>query len=207
MKNVSLKAILILSAIGSLGISHGVHAATYYFDYTYDGSSTFINLSAAGSAFVVGDTIEATYRAAGTGYWTAPAGAFIWTPQGIDEPGTRVGDLSWVFSDNGSTVDSGSANGLASAAVHIPQNFAPSVSILFDKLVWEYTLTSSDAATNTLNGFDFGFGANLGYFDSNIQYVAAAPIPEPETYAMLLAGLGMLGFAARRRKQKEGAAG
>jgi PEP-CTERM motif len=28
------------------------------------------------------------------------------------------------------------------------------------------------------------------------------PIPEPETYAMLLAGLGMLGYAGRRRKQK-----
>lgn len=32
-----------------------------------------------------------------------------------------------------------------------------------------------------------------------------APIPEPETYAMLLAGLGLLGFAAQRRKQKEAA--
>jgi hypothetical protein len=29
-----------------------------------------------------------------------------------------------------------------------------------------------------------------------------APIPEPETYAMMLAGLGLLGFSARRRKQK-----
>lgn len=29
-----------------------------------------------------------------------------------------------------------------------------------------------------------------------------AAVPEPETYAMLLAGLGMLGFVARRRKQK-----
>ena len=27
----------------------------------------------------------------------------------------------------------------------------------------------------------------------------AAPVPEPETYAMMLAGLGLLGFAARRR--------
>jgi hypothetical protein len=27
------------------------------------------------------------------------------------------------------------------------------------------------------------------------------PFPEPETYAMMLAGLGLLGFAARRRKQ------
>jgi hypothetical protein len=31
-------------------------------------------------------------------------------------------------------------------------------------------------------------------------------VPEPETYAMLLAGLGLMGFVARRRKQKEVAA-
>jgi hypothetical protein len=31
---------------------------------------------------------------------------------------------------------------------------------------------------------------------------ATAPVPEPETYAMMLAGLGLLGFVARRRKQK-----
>lgn len=37
-------------------------------------------------------------------------------------------------------------------------------------------------------------------------FVAASPIAEPETYAMMLAGLGLLGFAARRRKQKETAA-
>lgn len=29
----------------------------------------------------------------------------------------------------------------------------------------------------------------------------AAPVPEPETYAMLLAGLGLMGAVARRRKQ------
>ncbi len=34
----------------------------------------------------------------------------------------------------------------------------------------------------------------------NLQ--VAAPVPEPETYAMMLAGLGLLSFVARRRKQK-----
>jgi hypothetical protein len=34
------------------------------------------------------------------------------------------------------------------------------------------------------------------------EVVSASPVPEPETYAMLLAGLGLLGFAARRRKLK-----
>ncbi len=37
-------------------------------------------------------------------------------------------------------------------------------------------------------------------------YVPTSPIPEPETYALMLAGLGLLGFHARRRKRKEAAA-
>ena len=38
-------------------------------------------------------------------------------------------------------------------------------------------------------------------WNGNIHYSLSA-VPEPETYAMMLAGLGLLGFAARRRKQK-----
>lgn len=37
-----------------------------------------------------------------------------------------------------------------------------------------------------------------GFID-NVS-VIAAPVPEPETYAMMLAGLGLLGFVSRRRK-------
>jgi len=40
---------------------------------------------------------------------------------------------------------------------------------------------------------------NAWVFLSEVEF-NAAPIPEPETYAMLLAGLGLLGFMARRRK-------
>ena len=32
-----------------------------------------------------------------------------------------------------------------------------------------------------------------------------APVPEPDAYAMLLAGLGLLGAVARRRKQESAA--
>jgi hypothetical protein len=39
---------------------------------------------------------------------------------------------------------------------------------------------------------------NLPFYLDNIQITGA--IPEPETYAMLLAGLGLLGFMARRKK-------
>jgi hypothetical protein len=37
------------------------------------------------------------------------------------------------------------------------------------------------------------------------QLVMLAPVPEPETYAMLLAGLGVMGAVVRRRKQKQAA--
>jgi hypothetical protein len=33
--------------------------------------------------------------------------------------------------------------------------------------------------------------------------VMLAPVPEPETYGMMLGGLGVLGFLARRRKAKQ----
>jgi len=34
---------------------------------------------------------------------------------------------------------------------------------------------------------------------STVLY-SLAPVPEPETYALMLAGLGLVGFMARRRK-------
>jgi hypothetical protein len=37
-------------------------------------------------------------------------------------------------------------------------------------------------------------------FDIATNQLVLAPIPEPGTYAMLLAGLGVLGFMARRRQ-------
>lgn len=36
-------------------------------------------------------------------------------------------------------------------------------------------------------------------------FVLSAPVPEPETYALMLAGLGLVGFAARKRKQSANA--
>lgn len=43
-----------------------------------------------------------------------------------------------------------------------------------------------------------GVGAQGGAYSGSIS--VAAPVPEPETYAMMLAGLGALGFLASRRR-------
>ncbi len=44
-------------------------------------------------------------------------------------------------------------------------------------------------------------GAAGGSYGGNVNLVTA--VPEPETYAMMLAGLGLLGAVARRRKAKQ----
>lgn len=61
---------------------------------------------------------------------------------------------------------------------------------------------------NTFAGYAFLLRADgtrtLTYVnpDGFSDYVAAAPVPEPETYAMMLAGVGLVGgMAARRRRQ------
>jgi len=69
---------------------------------------------------------------------------------------------------------------------------------------------------NTVKHFTFGSGATAGSFDFFVNDVSMtagrtvavtgtivssiAAIPEPETYALFLAGLGTIGFMARRRK-------
>jgi hypothetical protein len=68
-----------------------------------------------------------------------------------------------------------------------------------------FTLLTGD------NGFTFQYsccspanGTEEGWGLRNVVVTADLPvagIPEPETYAMMLAGLGLLGFAARRRRQ------
>jgi len=53
--------------------------------------------------------------------------------------------------------------------------------------------------------YDFVLGFNDGYkvdadYDDLVVRVKVSVVPEPETYALMLAGLGIMGFVARRRR-------
>lgn len=83
-------------------------------------------------------------------------------------------------------IEFGTAFGLAAGA-RLSQN---------DWVQWSVSgLTAGSSLTNMylhVQGIDGGYSAKY------TPIVSA--VPEPETYAMLLAGLGLIGFSVRRRK-------
>ena len=86
---------------------------------------------------------------------------------------------------------------------------AETVNVNFGSTNASYSLNSADPfSTLTLNftpgsngSYSFSYlnvgGDNVGALLDN---VSVSPVPEPEIYAMLLAGLGLMGVMSRRRK-------
>ena len=93
-----------------------------------------------------------------------------------------------MFFDKKLGIDLGGVHGTASASVNMDTLFGP-----------------GNAAGNY--DFDFYFaerhttGSNFSISTSLDLVTTDRPVPEPETYALMLAGLGMVGFIGRRRRK------
>lgn len=68
---------------------------------------------------------------------------------------------------------------------------------------WTYAPGPVTAAVHSLvvNGLSGNGGSFTGSIGISATPIAPPPVPEPETYALFLAGLGVLGFMAKRRQQ------
>ena len=63
-----------------------------------------------------------------------------------------------------------------------------------------------DTSITKGSSIDFVVSGGYGWGNTPLEVTIFSAIPEPETYAMLLAGLGLMGFIARCTKQEEAVA-
>jgi hypothetical protein len=84
-------------------------------------------------------------------------------------------------------------NATSSATAVLLNSGDPLYNFISADFVSPLSLTASLAA----GSYQFDIKSSTGVFTGALSVAA---VPEPETYAMLLAGLGLIGFSARRRQ-------
>ncbi|WP_018413450.1 PEP-CTERM sorting domain-containing protein [Methyloversatilis thermotolerans] len=124
----------------------------------------------------------------------------------VNGKGTNVGG---VVTDDGyaiTTVSDGAAY-----AGNLKGNFAGfgyQANGSLDDVLSLYVVSSTSTTSNTNAGRyaaltdadDMQVVAKVYMAEDGLYHLQIAVVPEPETYAMLLAGLGLLGFVARRKR-------
>jgi len=142
---------------------------------------------------------------------------------GPDSDPLAIGE-NYIF--NNPSVDTPSFNDWVQVDVMGPRFFSASISAAsnIDVSFTAFDLYAADQTTLVASGSFGNFGPTIAYggltsntslatywlniagnaiptttYTGNIA-LSALPVPEPETYSMMLAGLGLMGFVARRRK-------
>jgi autotransporter-associated beta strand protein len=156
---------------------------------TYSGATTL----SGGTLTLVGAN-----RLAGSSALVLDGGTLQLTGAGAD--GQTFASLSLL--DNGAVLLGGSSltfNGLGAVVSGKTLSFTEAASGAYAfRLLGDYSADANFLALLggvTINGQQATFSVNNGYTG------VAAAVPEPATYAMLLAGLGLVGAIARRRQQ------
>nr|WP_310523844.1 PEPxxWA-CTERM sorting domain-containing protein [Polymorphobacter sp.] len=180
-------------------------------DYCYDGFSAGGRPICAASPWTGGGVIVT-----GAGPWggtTTPAGNYYGFVQGTSvvsqsftatETGTGV--LTWIDANRGNQ------GGLQSYTVSIFDGttttglgtYTSALGGFVGRSTASFGLINGTSYTLSFTGLTTYIGTNdsdrTSFIDNVVLTSTAATVPEPSTWAMLIAGFGLVGFAARRRR-------
>ena len=187
-------------------------AAPYNFDVLYSGGGNAV--LAAGSddplttTMVAGDSFVYTLSAQGGAEWKVINGSSIFPlfALPVAEDGTRVGDFTLSLLNNGGNVYTYSELGASNSFVHLGTNTVTlAAGLEFDTISLSYTVNSANAGSTPTSLLPWPGLAPEQYSPDSITYTQAQAVPEPSTYGLMALGLGVVGFAARRRASKANA--
>lgn len=188
MKKLALAALLVVGSVG-----HAMAATTYF-------TENFANLDA----------------------WTLKSGSFASVSGNVlsFSAGNSAGDIFTTASFTGGFVNfdykgasAADGGGYVGLSEDFPGNhtwlagssttYGTSTSLINDGSWHHYSVALSGTGHVMLEQYANNTAGQGQFRSLSVTDVAVAAVPEPETYAMLMAGLGLLGAVARRRKSKQ----
>lgn len=212
LRPVISTALLAFAALGSDAMASVLAVGLY--DTGVDNSDVVLANGATDTHYLLGGSpTYAVDEAEGyPGAWMAPSAASSWITPLVGSGNTGSGSAasggytySTTFDLTGYETGSAVINGLVSADNSVTSVLINGNAISFSahsdySSFASFTVTSGFVAgVNTLAFVVNNSGGPTG-LRAELDGSFTAAVPEPETYAMLLAGLGVLGFVGKRRK-------
>jgi hypothetical protein len=128
--------------------------------------------------------------------WTADLDAHLPLGNNSNWRLPTVNEMQELRHDLGGTTGSLASNHNANYNLfsNLPYEFSSNATF------WTSTIDPSDTAKATAYNLNSG-ASSLVPVDTGLRAMAVTSVPEPETYAMLLAGLGLVSLVERHRKK------
>ncbi len=191
----------LMFALGLLAAGATAQAATPIFSDSFDSNAAALNATPTGWSIDKG-TVDII--GAGTPWDYIPGSGLF-----IDLDGS-TGNAGMLFRDFDLTAGLQYTLNFDLAGNHV-NSAQENVQVKFGNVTEVFSLpmaagwtpyslvfTPNQTKTYTLSFWNNNSNDNVGMLLDNVNVTA---VPEPETYAMMLAGLGLVGFMARRRRK------
>jgi hypothetical protein len=210
----------VMALLAGLVFSGALHAQVGLYNTGVDDSNTVLTTGAVDTHYTLlgydSSTTYAVNDAQGyPGYWLAPSTTSKWiTPQVADGTASGAyGPTTFVYQTTfdltGMNPATGSINGMATADNGILSILINGASIGFSSTGYgsfsSFVISSGfQTGINTLQFTVDNWSGPTGLRTEMVgtfERLVVTAVPEPETYAMMLAGLGLIGTIVRRRRQ------